>query len=229
MNLRSAALLVAVGAGCNFLYGLASVVPFVVRGQIPLRLASLFAPIGFLCFLLAQAIFFAFLFAEGSRRAGNHARATAALAAAVLVLIQAACAVWGIGSIISTCAAPDAHCNFSVPVAVAESTLFGFLACVGWAVFYASFAERVQAFRSNAIPKLAVLLAIIDIVNVILIFLAPGAPMTPGIIVQEGISFCTEIALLVFAVVLYRRWDSRKPVHDIILEGTPERNPRQST
>ncbi len=125
------------------------------------------------------------------------------------------------------CAAPNVRCNFSVPVMVARAILFGLLADVGWAVFFAAFAEEVQALRGNAIPKLAVMLAIIDIVDMMLNFLTPGAPMTLGIAAGEAISLGTEVAFLVFAVVLYGRWDSRKAIHDIILEGPPELNPRQ--
>lgn len=227
MILRRAALLAAISAGCNALYALGTWLPHIVRGQIPLRLAFLIPPVGLLCFWFSLGVFFGFLFAEGSRRMGSSARAKAALAATVLMSITIVCVAWETGNIISTCRAPNAHCAFSVPVAVLQSVLFNVLASVGWAVFFVAFAEKVHVFRGNVVPKLAVLLAIWHIADEWFVFTGPGSPLALVNIVSDGLDLCTTIALVIFAVVLYRKWDSHKPIHDTILGGMLQLNPKQ--
>lgn len=136
------------------------------------------------------------------------------------MFVQVICGLYDIGNIITTCRTATVTCAFSVPTAVIDWFLFGFLSSVAWMILFLAFTEKLSAFRAKMIPMLAGLVAILDIASAIHALVAPDSSRAHWYSVLDySVWIYTAIALAIFALVLYRKWDSHKPIHDVVLES----------
>lgn len=140
------------------------------------------------------------------------------------MFVQVICGLYDIGNIITTCRTATVTCAFSVPTAVIDWFLFGFLSSVAWMILFLAFTEKLSAFRAKMIPMLAGLVAILDTASAIHALVAPDSSRAHWYSVLDySVWIYTAIALAIFALVLYRKWDSHKPIHDVVLESARRR------
>ena len=225
MTIRWAALLAAFGATFYALYSLSIEIYLLLTKGLTVQ----FAPVGVLSARIAMALFFVCVYAEASKLTSSIRRGTVALAATLLMLVQVVCLGFELQQLVALRHAmmvPGAHMTMapgteSLAVGITKLLLFAVLGGIGWALLFLAFAEKPIAFLRRMTPSLAVFLAALQALTVFVAFVFPAGPSRPRLSLPAplsiGVSLYTSISVIIFLVVLWRAWDSRSPVHEIVL------------
>lgn len=217
MNIRRAALLVAIGLGLGlfrFVYVLS--VNVYIHGMSPTL-----ATVGLFAAGIAGTLFFASLYGEASRLTGANTRVKVAMAAALLMFVQVICSGREMEQLTSASMLPHV---FSAPVVLTKLFLFGFIFSIGWVMLFLAFTERPRAFLGAVTPKLAGFVAVMSALNTVAAYVFPassqhghGSPFVE--LWSIGVALYTSISLVIFFVVLWREWDFHLTIHEIVVRG----------
>ncbi len=219
MNIRIGASLVAVAMGLGlsrlvyvFSAGLYS------HGIANLVFASLYATIGIFAASVAGMLFFVFLYREASKLTDANARANVALTAAFLMFVQLLCNSWEMRQLALASTLPHL---FSVPAALTELFLFGVVNSIGWIMLFLAFSEKA-GFLRGLTPTLAGFVAAVSVVSIVASYVfSPSshhdAHDSPFILLwARSVGLYTSVSLVIFCVALWRKWDNRLSIHEIV-------------
>jgi hypothetical protein len=223
MNIRKAALLVAIGMGLSLLRLVYTFSAVLYRyGIASLVLASLPATIGIFAAYFAGMLFFVFLYREASNLISANARVRVALASALLMFVQLLCNGWEMRRLASASMLPHL---FSVPAALTRLFFFGVIDSIVWVMLFLAFSERLRFLRSVT-PTLAGFVAAISVLSAVEPYIFSPSPHHHAhaslfiLLWARGVALYTPASLVIFFVALWREWDPRLTIHEIVTTGT---------
>lgn len=215
MSIRKASLFVAIGLGLGLFRHVYSFSTNVYLHGIR-SLDSILPAIGLLAAGIAATLFFVFLYREASRLTVANTRVQVATASALLMFVQVICAGWEVTQIMSASMLPNAS------VVLVKQILFGLVLSIGWTMLFLAFAERPTVPLRSMVPSLAGFVAVMSVLSTVAAYLFPASAhhlhaSSPIVLSNVVLSLYTTVSLLVFFIVVWRKWDSRMPVHEIVV------------
>lgn len=222
MNIRNATLLLAIGSVLELsrhVYGFSAVV--YRYGIANLVSASLYATIGFFAASVAGMLFFVFLYREASKRTSANTRVKVASASASLMFVQLLCNGWEMHQIALTSTVPHL---FSVPAALTKLFIFGVINSIGWIVLFLAFSERL-GFLRGLTPTLAGFIATVSVMSIVSSYVFSPSSHNNGhdsafiLLWARVVGLYTSASLIIFFVALWREWNPRLTIHEIVTTG----------
>ncbi len=221
MNIRNATLLLAIATVLDLsrhVYGFSAVV--YRYGIANLVSASFYATVGFFAASVAVMLFFVFLYREASKRTSANTRVKVASASASLMFLQLLCNGWEMHQLALTSTVPHL---FSVPAELTKLFVFGVISSIGWILLFLAFSEKAGFLRSLA-PTLAGFVAAVSVISIVSSVFLPsthhnGHDSAFILLWSRVIGLYTSASLIIFFVAMWREWNPRLTIHEIVTTG----------